>query len=587
MFYPFLDLAACPVCRNGFVLLAPVEKPRRTAMRMSPPRRMGPPGAAVGPLPSVLVDAGVDPGTHVASLRRLLENAAAAPVHDERHTEFEVAEGVLLCIGCVRWFPIRGTLPELLPDHLRSRDEDREWLNRHLDTWPHAELKEIGRHLIENPPPPGQAAADEGARYKIAEMGITRRKLPESFWGPALVAPFYPQQPDFSLDLLARFTTTLQRLEPGIDALLLDICSGFAWTSEWLVRLGYRTVAVDLCRDYMLAGLPRMETFLPFLAVADVENLPLVAECVDGVFSFDSFHHIPDRRRAMREFDRVMYPGAAIAFTEPGKKHENVPASIAVMKEHGILERGFDGKDLADYMNGTSLGSIAHHRSDCHPHDIFIVRKSGGVGPFSRSPRKLLADLTAAPRSGFAEAGTSPKLKVTAINTGDTVWLAAPEDGRGAVKLGARLFTDKRELLLENFGLFALPHDVCPGESVSMNIRLPEIEKPGAYEVELDLAADLGAVTRVVSKAVDGRAKDFILPDSGLLWFRHQAFQPVYWRLVVAEKGTPAPPIETGDDGTGSAPRRPAAGRGIPGFAVLRRILGRIRRTVLPRRPGS
>lgn len=337
----------------------------------------------------------------------------------------------------------------------------------------------------------------------------------------------------------------------------------------------------------MLAGLPRMETFRPFLVIADVENLPLVPECVDGVFSFDSFHHIPDRVRAMREFDRVMKPGAAIAFTEPGREHESLPASVAVMKEHGILERGFDRNDLAGYISGTALGDIAHHRADCHPHDIFVVRKAGGAGPDSRSPRKLLAGLTAAPRSGFAEVGGSPKLTVTAVNTGDTTWLGTPEDGRGAVKLGARLFTDKRELLVEDFGLFALPHDVRPGESVEMEIRLPAVEKPGAYEIELDLAADLGAVTRIVSKAVDGRAQDFILPDSGLLWFRHQAFQPVYWPLVVAEKGTPAPPIETGDDGTGSAARRPAAGRGIPGLAALRRILGRIRRAVFPRRPGS
>jgi len=175
--------------------------------------------------------------------------AAASPVSDGRHTEVEVAEGILCCPGCGRWFPIRDALPELLPDHLRSRDEDRAWLNHHLDTWPHTELKEIGRRLIESVPPSDPAPSDEGARYKIAEMGITRRSLPESFWGPTLVAPFYPQRPDFSLDLLARFTTTLQRLQPGIDALLLDICAGFAWTSEWLVRMGFRAVAVDLCRD--------------------------------------------------------------------------------------------------------------------------------------------------------------------------------------------------------------------------------------------------------------------------------------------------------------------------------------------------
>ncbi|MDW7759599.1 MAG: hypothetical protein SCM96_03050 [Acidobacteriota bacterium] len=135
---------------------------------------------------------------------------------------------------------------------------------------------------------------------------------------------------------------------------------------------------------------------------------------------------------------------------------------------------------------------------------------------------------------------------------------------------------------MEFFGLFALPRDVRPGESASVEICLPEVDKPGSYEVELDLAADLGAVTRVVSKAVDGRAQDFILPDSGLLWFRHQAFQPIYRPLVVAQKGTPAPPmVKTDDIDAATKPRRV-----IPGITALRRFLGRIRRAVFPRHPG-
>ncbi|MDW7759600.1 MAG: hypothetical protein SCM96_03055 [Acidobacteriota bacterium] len=259
MFYPFLDLAACPVCLSGLVLLAPVEKPCRTAMRMSPHRRMGPSGAPVGPLPPVSGEplSNADTAGFPSPLLKLLRAAAASPVIDGRHTEVEVAEDILCCTGCGRWFPVREMLPELLPDHLRSPDQDREWMTRHLAAWPHTEIKEIGRRLIESVPPPDPAPSDEGARYKIAEMGITRRSL---------------------------------------------------------------------------------------------------------------------------------------------------PASVAVMKEHGILERGFDRNDLAAYLRGTSLGGITHHQSDCHPHDIFVVRKAGSAGPDSRSPRKLLAGLTAAPRSGFAEA---------------------------------------------------------------------------------------------------------------------------------------------------------------------------------------
>ncbi len=145
-----------------------------------------------------------------------------------------------------------------------------------LAAWSTPPLQAIRDFLLDGPRPVPRIAPDEGAHYKIAEMAVTKRSLPEGFWGPALVAPFHPQRPQFSLDLLARFTTTLQHLDCGVNAMVLDICAGYAWTTELLVPLGYRAIAVDICRDYILAGLPRMGAFLPHLLVADVENLPLV-----------------------------------------------------------------------------------------------------------------------------------------------------------------------------------------------------------------------------------------------------------------------------------------------------------------------
>ena len=197
-------------------------------------------------------------------------------MHDGRDFEVEVVDGTLVCAGCGRWYPLRSALPELLPATFRSWDEEREWLRGLLAAWSTPPLQAIRDFLLDGPRPVPRIAPDEGAHYKMAEMAITKRSLPEGFWGPALVAPFHPQRPQFSLDLLARFTTTLQHPECGVNAMVLDICAGYAWTTEWLVRLGYRAIAVDICRDYILAGLPRMGAFLPHFLVRDVENLPLV-----------------------------------------------------------------------------------------------------------------------------------------------------------------------------------------------------------------------------------------------------------------------------------------------------------------------
>jgi uncharacterized protein YbaR (Trm112 family) len=51
----------------------------------------------------------------------------------------EVAEGLLRCPECGRWYPIGSaveTIPELMPDDLRERDRDLEWLGKWREKLP-------------------------------------------------------------------------------------------------------------------------------------------------------------------------------------------------------------------------------------------------------------------------------------------------------------------------------------------------------------------------------------------------------------------------------------------------------------------
>ena len=36
----------------------------------------------------------------------------------------EISEGLIFCPKCLRWYPIRDEIPELLPDELRKENED-------------------------------------------------------------------------------------------------------------------------------------------------------------------------------------------------------------------------------------------------------------------------------------------------------------------------------------------------------------------------------------------------------------------------------------------------------------------------------
>ncbi|MEM1673371.1 MAG: Trm112 family protein [Candidatus Bathyarchaeia archaeon] len=68
-------------------------------------------------------------------MKRRLMDILACPI-DKYHPlelyvfkeEEEVVEGIIVCPKCLRWYPIRDEIPEMLPDELRNRREDIEFL---------------------------------------------------------------------------------------------------------------------------------------------------------------------------------------------------------------------------------------------------------------------------------------------------------------------------------------------------------------------------------------------------------------------------------------------------------------------------
>jgi uncharacterized protein YbaR (Trm112 family) len=42
----------------------------------------------------------------------------------------EIVEGLIVCPKCLRWYPIRDEIPEMLPDELRKETEDLPFLKK-------------------------------------------------------------------------------------------------------------------------------------------------------------------------------------------------------------------------------------------------------------------------------------------------------------------------------------------------------------------------------------------------------------------------------------------------------------------------
>jgi uncharacterized protein YbaR (Trm112 family) len=54
----------------------------------------------------------------------------------------EIVEGVIICSKCLRWYPIRDEIPEMLPDELRDAKDELPFLEKWKSRIPKVILSE-------------------------------------------------------------------------------------------------------------------------------------------------------------------------------------------------------------------------------------------------------------------------------------------------------------------------------------------------------------------------------------------------------------------------------------------------------------
>jgi len=112
-------------------------------------------------------------------------------------------------------------------------------------------------------------------------------------------------------------------LDVGRDSHLLDVASGSGGPALHVAdQYGCRVTGVDVNaygvatarRAAVLAGLTHLVKF----KVADATDaLPFVDRKFDALLCIDSMNHFPDRVAALKEWRRVLKPGARAVFTDP------------------------------------------------------------------------------------------------------------------------------------------------------------------------------------------------------------------------------------------------------------------------------
>jgi len=334
-----------------------------------------------------------------------------------------------------------------------------------------------------------------------------------------------------ALTEIAVFSGMVSCLPCGPGALILDLGAGPCWVSEWLQRLRYRTVSLDLAEDMLAIGRRRLA---PGSAVCagDMAALPVRAGSVDAAVCYGALHHVPEWTRVLAEVHRVLRDGGVLVLQEPGRGHAAQPHSIAQMEQFGVLEQDLPPRQLARACRQAGFTRVAirpvallsggrsrilppyalwraaprvfvHKRLQrlratlterllnlVSPMHIVVAAK-GTPWADSRRPETLLARFREVDCPTTLRRGAPTAFRVRVQNTGQTRWIAAAGPSSvGQVRLGLSLLDADGRLRQLDFGRCDLSCDVAPGEAIRIEGEVPPVSEAGRYIVRFDLVAE-------------------------------------------------------------------------------------------------
>jgi SAM-dependent methyltransferase len=363
---------------------------------------------------------------------------------------------------------------------------------------------------------PKAAAVEVAGRY---DRDLLRR-LPLSFrWA---------DHQKTGLRYIMDFSVLVQALDCRVGDLVLDYAAGSGWVTEWLNRLGFKVVSLEISEDLLQVGRERLscdtraETQFPVHFVAgDCEHLPFEDGVFDGVVCVNSLHHMPDYPRALTEIHRVLKSGRKAAFSEPGTRHTVSPEAKREMEQYRVLERDLDIREIGRLAERVGFTDVElkpfiyteHLRYDrkgwegflrkddriirdyierlvdflVGVHTVFTLRKGDERPPDSRIPEDLRAAIRLKGDPRRVRAGQLVSFRARVRNIGRNLWLSERTPYGGFVTFGVRLYTEDGKLVTDGLGRQGLAGNVAPGEEVDVRVEFRAMLPPGKYRVECDM----------------------------------------------------------------------------------------------------
>ena len=335
-----------------------------------------------------------------------------------------------------------------------------------------------------------------------------------------------------SWDYLFDFSVACDLLAPRPDDRVLDVAAGTGWATELLVRLGVRTVSIDLSHEMMRRGRQRLAADTRLVhrddaafVTARTQALPFANEAFDGVLCLNALHHLPDYGAALREIHRVLKPGGRAVFSEPGTAHGAAPHSQFRMREETVLEKavslplirrlaleaGFTRMRVSplrssstyvfDYEAGDRdavaldemwSDTLKHSRRE---HARFVLHKGDDPPADTLLPPhhlegRLRAEIVPLAVTATVGAGQPFTDRVRITNAGSVTWKARGRRFGGQVTCGLKVCTPAGDVLREDLGRTPLAADVAPGDTIEVTLTVAGIPEPGRYELRYDMVVE-------------------------------------------------------------------------------------------------
>jgi SAM-dependent methyltransferase len=191
----------------------------------------------------------------------------------------------------------------------------------------------------------------------------------------------------FSMNPYGFYPWYLDQLDVPANARILEAGagSGALW-QEVAERIppGWQITLTDLSAGMLATAERNLAPIRPFTFVqADAQEIPFPHETFDAVLANHMLYHVPDRPRALAEFQRVLKPGGHLYAATNGPGHlkelrDLLAAYVEQMPLKGGIGFGLDdgAEQLAPYFEHIEL-----HRY----HDAFHVTEAEPLRAYIRS----------------------------------------------------------------------------------------------------------------------------------------------------------------------------------------------------------